>query len=301
MKHLAFGIALVASSAYADEQIWQQMVSRGRSVTSNFKEQVYPRLSAKERSIAEQIIYRIVATPAANAQARVDAHGQRRIEVGAGLMLTYELMSVAMTMQAYGNPQCGKDYIEELFAGIDESTYLSRLGQKARPGVEPFEYAARHPSNCQNVTVRNFQENSNAMRGQQALLGGSLRWLLAHELGHHLFNHVMSAPENTADSRRRESEADSFANRIAVVDGPDAIGWAMPAYLTMIRLGASGENENASTHPAGARRARILFDTLAALPDKVPAFRADLEARGLLQSWSEKMSMIRKAIEEDLK
>ena len=293
-------VALLTALTADGQDAWDLMASRGRSVVAEFKEQVHPHLTAEESAIAGQITYSVIPSPVANAQARIDSTGRRRIEIGAGMMLTYELFSVAMVMQQYGNPQCGKEYINVLFDGIAEATYLKDLGQASQPGVEPFRYAAQHPEFCKDVTLQRFRASPAAMKAQQALLGGSLRWLLAHELGHHLRGHVKSRPRDTEDSRQREEEADDFANKIAAKDGPDAIMWAMPAYLTMARLGASGENESKSTHPAGARRARIIFDSLRDLPDKDASFRADLKRRGLLDAWGQKIEMILKAIESDL-
>jgi hypothetical protein len=293
---VAFSLILLSSRAWSQSSQGPQIAldrlqNLGNSRISEFRTQVRPFLSDRERSIEDSIDYAVLSTGAVNAQA-VTKDGKRKIVVGAGVLQIFEWLSVGDLMQRWGARECGIEYSKHIFTGVIAN---GQAPQSTRV-YEPFAFASRHPDICSGASYAAFDRDAPAKQLQMAMVGASYRFLLAHELAHHIFNHHA---QNNEQSRTNEEQADAFAFRVSSYD-PSAIGLALPAYQVLANLGAEVEDEAKSSHPAGLRRMQSFAGALKALPTNDPAFRRYLAENGLTQRWNQAVDQLVQQIAEGL-
>ena len=259
-----------------------QLVAQ-RSI-AGFRTQVQSSLSPGQAAIEGRIRYAVLATGAVNAQAYVNA-GERRIDIGAGLLQVYEFLSVAMLMPIFDARECAIRYTDHVLRGVERNGQAQRVGAELTPVYEPFAYARRNTGICEGVSYDRLRLDPTLMRMQQAYLGASIRWLLAYELGHHIYGHRFTGSFKT--SRANEKQADMFAFKVSISGEPSAIVLSAPAYLVMAGFGGAVEDESRSRHPDGARRFAVMVEALKSLPDEEPHFRRYLEREGLSRKWDQ--------------
>jgi len=265
---------------------------QGQHSIAEFRKAIQPYLTPRESQIEASIKYSILPTGAVNAQALRGPNG-RTIVVGAGLLQVYEWLSVAVMMPRWGGRDCSIAYINHVIKGVDENGSAPMTARV----YEPFTYARRHVEQCRSVSYSAFKNDANAVSTQPAVLGASLGWMLAHELAHQIYEHNFDPKTEPLErSRRNEEEADSFAFRFSSGD-PSSLAFTLPAYLVMVGLGGTAEDEPKSSHPTGARRMQVFAAAMRRLPDENPEFRKYLETSGSLERWNQSVD----ALAEELK
>ena len=278
----------------AQAQIERIQLLGSRSISA-FRRQVRPQLTARQQVIEEAIQYRVAPSVAVNGVAYIDDSDRRRIDIGAGLLQVFEFMSVALVMPRWTDRECAATYVDHIIDTVVENGRRHSLGVRLSPVYDPLMYGARNQPVCAGLSFARMQADPEGTRNQVAALGGSIRWFLAHELAHHVLGHVES-PLARSDlpqaellklSRTREQEADAFAFKVSVYDGPGSIAFAFPAYLVVAGLGGDVENEALETHPAGLRRIRLLIEALETLPEDDEEFADYLTEEGLDERWDE--------------
>ncbi|MBL8171245.1 MAG: hypothetical protein JNJ50_24005 [Acidobacteria bacterium] len=258
----------------------ERLQSLGTSRIPEFRRQIRPFLNEREKLIEASITYSILATEAVNGQAvNSDGNGKRKILIGAGWLRTIEWLSISNLIPRWSTKECAIEYQRHVISGVITN---GASPQTARV-FEPFTYALRHREICPDVRYSAFENDDAAQQLQKAMVGASFRWLLAHELGHHINNHRAT---NDEESRRNEEQADDFAFRVASAD-PSSIVLALPAYLLAIGLGSDVEGEAKSTHPAGARRFQAFAGALKSLPNRDPEVKRYLDDNGLMGRWNQ--------------
>jgi predicted Zn-dependent protease len=131
-----------------------------------------------------------------------------------------------------------------------------------------------------------------------------LYWVLAHELGHQVYNHEIDGDlperERLAQSRKNETQADAFALQMMRRNGFEPL-MAMPAYLILVGLnGYSSREEELATHPSGLRRMDIVLDSLKTLPDRDPEVKRQLEQKHLKEAWDKALRQMDDVIKNGL-
>lgn len=227
-----------------------------------FRKQVRVNLTSSERTVEESIDYSVPLTWEIYAGALRRRSGERFITMTAGHFTLLHWLAAAMASPRWGaSDQCVVKYFSEAVTTLLENSRAAQIGRPLSPLFEFFEYARRHPSICGELSINEFEKDAQGQHLLRAYHGASVRFVLAHELGHHLKGMAkMDAP--LADKRRHEMEADRFALSEATRTGPGAIVLAIPAYLLVAGTSCTPEEEQYSTHPSAEWRLKLMADTL---------------------------------------
>jgi hypothetical protein len=188
-------------------------------------------------------------------------------------------------MQVYASREEGVDYIT-LSKGFAVMLFQLVMAMRTLPAEtalsylnymvqEDLENGKRFESGEQLKKVQNPLEwggwssqekkavESGTPKGNEIVqqFTGALAFVLAHELGHHMLGHGASAPKDLAESRQRESDADSWACG-AIIRGAHAgplVGiYALLYYAALDNYAL--QHEMLRSHPAELKRIDHLID-----------------------------------------
>jgi predicted Zn-dependent protease len=229
------------------------------------------------------ITYDVIATWNANAQA-IDLADGPHSGIGAGFLAVIDWVSTAMAIgYKYHDDRCATAYIHSLSdAIIQNSRAASGTGKYAIIG-SPFAFALSSPTLCPGVTEAAFRADQHADDLRELWIRGSLDYVLAHELGHHVLGHTATSPANYPESRQREAKADAFAFRVMAKAGLNPV-LCVPVMLLWCNLeGFSIEGEG--THPAGVRRMRVMIAAARQAVNDDPEVAAAMQKDGTRGQW----------------
>jgi hypothetical protein len=285
-----------------DRQLLLFYKNMADATVAEFRRQIEPLLPASQRQIEEAVAYKVTTSLSATAFASREG-GERRIVVNGGWLLTLDQVTMAGIANYWGAKECSHRFLFALFDGIRANSNPARSGPLLRGG-DLFEFAGRQGALCPNVLFDRFQQDAEAERIRQVTTGASMFFLLAHELGHQVYNHELGdGPEEDrlAQSRKNETQADVFAlQMMARKEFEPAL--AFPAFLMLVGLnGYSAEEEQRSTHPSGLKRIQPLLDSLRTLADRDPDFKGYLERSERATGWQQLLRQMNSAIEEGLR
>lgn len=250
---------------------------RGDYLVPGMREDIRKGLTPGERRTELGITYDVIATWNANAQA-IDLADGPHSGIGAGFVAVIDWVATAMAIgYEFHDDRCASAYIRSLSdAIIQNSRAAAGTGRYALIG-SPFAFAQSSPTLCPGVTEARFRADQHADDLRELWIKGSLEYVLAHELGHHVLGHTAARPADYPESRQREAKADAFAFRVMAKAGLNPM-LALPVMLLWCNLeGFSIEGEG--THPAGVRRMRVMIAAARQAvnddPEVVAAMRRD--------------------------
>lgn len=259
--------------------------NEGEKVIPKYRRQIRPFLTQLEKSIEKEIEYEVVASQNVQAVAYFK-DGKRHIQINAGILEVIDWVATATIINGSGYRDCSYIYIKHLFDGIKNNTEAESVHGPLAKVYSPFGFAAINQSKCRGVSESLLLSNPGFREYRKALIGGSVRWLLSHELGHHIYNHIYKTKSRIpAENRRREMEADLFAFRMMTTYDMEPF-FAMPIFLIIANLGGTVEDEPNSSYPAGATRFKVMLKALNDLMENDASFRAYLREYGNLQKWN---------------
>jgi hypothetical protein len=264
--------------------------NRGDYLVPEFRKELRKGLSSADRMLEEQIQYDVVWTWNANAQA-IHRNGVSRTGLGAGLLVVLDWVSTAMAIDAeFHKRQCASEYITSLTSAISQnSTAAAGIGSFTKIG-SPFAFAHDKSQICSGITISAFRANHRADDLRELWIAGSVEFIMAHELGHHVLGHTASKPKNYPESRERETAADKFAFKTMAGANVNPI-FAMPMVILWSKLeGFSIEGE--STHPAGIRRMRALVAAANEVVNSDPELKAALRRNKTQEQWDKFVSTL---------
>lgn len=269
------------------EELHQFYRTRGTALVKDARAEVVSTLTPAQRQVEETIGYSIPVSGNANAFAR-RLNGQRSIEITTGIIQMIDFLSISIsagiTME---KSDCADEYMAHVFDGISRNS--SRVAAGLTPNVRvagPFLYASEHGGACRGLTVEAFRRHPMADTIREGMIAGSIKFLVGHEIGHHVLNHAGTKPASLADSRERERAADTLALRaMARTDTNPILGLPVMVLFGGVE-GFEIEGEASSTHPAGVARLVTMLDAGRKLLANDPGFKAHLRQTGKENEWS---------------
>jgi hypothetical protein len=256
---------------------------RGDYLVPGIREELRKGLTPAERSIEMGITYDVIATWNANAQA-VELNDGPHSGIGAGFIAVIDWVATAMAIDyKFHNNRCASAYIHSLSDAILQNSHAAAgTGRYAIIG-SPFAFAQSSPALCPGVTEAGFRADRHADDLREQWIRGSLEYVLAHELGHHVLGHTATPPANYPESRQREAKADAFAFRVMAKAGVNPL-LSLPVMLLWCDLeGFSIEGEG--THPAGVRRMRVMVAAARQAVNDDPEVQAAMHRDGTRAQW----------------
>jgi hypothetical protein len=228
-----------------------------------FRQSIGSFLSERERAIEKSIQYRVDRSWSMDASASFVGRKERQIHIGVGLYFALQELSMGFVSPRWGvAPRCVGDYIDLVARATNDNSVAIRRGSTPSSGFPPFSNFTLQDRNCGPLSIDRWSRDEEGQSLQQASHGASVRWVLAHELAHHLKGHVDRSPASLADSRQNESTADRFAFDLITADDPGMVMLALPAYLMVATFSCSQGEEPISTHPSAAGRLKTLLEGL---------------------------------------
>ncbi|CAB3884598.1 hypothetical protein LMG26684_03765 [Achromobacter mucicolens] len=258
------------------QEYWRSIT---QSVLGNSRNLVVPTLSAHDRAIEGKIIYRVVASGDFNAAAYVDG-GRRYVRLRSTSAQAFGWIAEAEVMGAEtNNEKCFLAYMMYFATNTIHNSNVFR-GGSGSPKLTFAPLLAVQRGLLPECNA-GFNVYKNIVHQQWPFISrqaeGALMLLWLHEVAHHVLGHVQDPNASLAIRRQRESAADEWAiqamtnaNQFATVGRPFF-------YLISVFQGMSLAEEQASTHPLGARRARDIFAAIA------PSVRANPKLMSFLQ------------------
>jgi hypothetical protein len=257
---------------------------------NRFRTLVREGLTSTEREIERSIEYEVIPTWNTNAFATIDRSGRRRIQTFAGDMLVMYWLSEASLAQRWGAPpECVLSYISDVVKAIDVNSAQYRTGGDQRVAAyEFFEYTRQRTGSCRGFSPAAYERDRDGREQLRTVHGQSIRWVLAHELAHHLKGHLDdrrprgSRSERLEQSRTNEREADLFALGEITRDDPGGAVLALPAFLLTASFSCTVGDEPEASHPSAEWRWRLLVDSVKTFATKDEDFRRWARERGVL-------------------
>ncbi len=280
-------------------QLLEWYKSRAEYLIGEFRPGIRSGLSPEDRAVEESIHYRVVAnTTNANGQAK-RINGVNYTYVGAELIQVIDWLATALAIQAeFGQQGCTAGYISYLADGINGNTAAVISGHPLQAVGSPFIFAQLRPDVCPNMTEMRFRARQRAVDMRELAVAGSIKLLMAHELGHHVHHDTWSKATSKQDSRDREKAADDFAFRTLALSGTIPIE-GLPLILLFGSIeGFSVEGETASDHPAGVRRLRDMFEVSEKAIDSDEEVRTALVKSGKLTQWKQMVTLLKQQVDQ---
>ena len=278
---------LMAQTSTEFKDARQQLLfykNEGEKVIPEFRRQIRPFLNQFEKAIEQEIEYEVV--PSQNVQAMAYLkRGKRFIQIHAGILEVIDWVATATIINGAGYRDCSYVYLKHLFDGIKNNTESQSVHGPLAKVYSPFGFASINGSKCGGVSDSLLLSNSRFREFRKALIGGSVRWLLSHELGHHIYDHVDTESKSHSENRGREMKADLFAFRMMTTDDMELF-FAMPILLIIANLGGTAENEPNESYPAGTTRFKVMLEALDNLMKNDASFRAYIQESGNLEKWN---------------
>jgi hypothetical protein len=186
-----------------------------------------------------------------------DESGQRIIEMSFGFLgfiimqLTEDFYFASESGDCLG---CPND-IDKFDAYVDYLNEMVNRNERMlrKDHIKRFREYAEIPAEKWEAIVRRDDYALNVAKLQYSALG----FILAHEIGHHVFGHVDRPPRSPAESRRYEAQADRYAVALTVKMDMSALG-ALPALVFFANHEGEVVNSDA-THPLALCRVLEAF------------------------------------------
>ena len=276
----------VRTAANQDRYLEESTLLAQRSIRV-FRQGVGASLNSEERQIEAGIEYEVEPTWNTNASASISTLGARRIQVSAGGFGVLQWLAASVTASRWGaTSQCALDYASHAIDVISENTRNARLGTPPTRMYEFFAFA-RNQRVCGSFSPEAYGRDQDGQVFMRAAHGQSIRWVLSHELAHHLHGHLDWVTKRTPRpslSQRRDNErdADRFALRAVTREEPGGIVLALPAYILFGGTSCSPAEESASSHPSAEWRIGIMVEALLDFVKTDAEFRRAAQASGKL-------------------
>jgi len=256
-------------------------------------------LSPEDQAIEKAVRYEIVedeTTANASAQ-RVD--GVNFTFIGLGLLSVMDWVSTALAIDSeFGEHSCATAYITQLAADMNGNGAAALQNQAPKKVGSPFIFAQSHTDLCPAMSELTFRSRARALSIRDLYFAGSIKLIIAHELGHHIHRDTWSPPANDEESRAREAAADSFCFRTLALSGTVPIEGLPVMILATSIEGFSVEKEVDSDHPAAVRRLRNLIEESERAADSDEAVRAALIRSGRMQEWRQMIMVLKQQLDQ---
>jgi len=249
------------------QEYWRKITE---TILGNARRLVTPTLSARDRQIESQINYRVTASPNINAIAYIDG-GRRFVRLRSMSTQFFGWIAAAEVMGGEtDNENCFIGYMQYFGKNFIHNSKVATSGGTFALTFEPTLAVERGLVPMCNADIETYRKvvtqkwSYISRQGEAAVM---LLWL--HEVAHHVLGHVDNPSASLAMRRQQESEADEWAIR-AMTNANQFASVGRPFfYMVSVFQGMSLAEEQQSTHPLGARRARSIFAAIA------PAVRAN--------------------------
>jgi hypothetical protein len=135
----------------------------------------------------------------------------------------------------------------------------------------------KSPYELAHVSIDDLYSDADVNKSRAQIEGGAFAFLLAHEVAHHILNHVGHPSQSKQEQREREKAADDWAINLLVKKAINPVTGIVPMLFFYYTTRHPISSEPDRDHPADARR---LLDMYEGLQNRLPQFRQYIVASG---------------------
>lgn len=245
--------------------------------TDKLNSQLLTLLPEEERSILRSVSLRVDEHPwvAVMPHAQLNNRGSPEIWLSVGqfrmMMATMEAMQISHLPNRAG---FFERYMRAAVASIREVKPDELPSNQPAPTLWPSDAAGIKSGTPEFATLNTADADS--LRWQGCLQG--IAFLYLHEVAHHIHHDTRSRPKNNADSRFRESRADSWAIEHMLELDFLPTGAVVPLLIYFFADENAHQHEYDRTHPAEIWRIEA---AVRAAEEHLPRFYDRIRSRGM--------------------
>lgn len=314
MRRGMFSVILCATVVFSSVELSAQVKSEVRTIdfyTRNGMSAVTPswesirqQISAHDRAIADQIDVSVRATEGVNGISSRQG-SQRTIEITAGMLEVIDWLATAQAVETMtGQKECEAAYIKYVGDGVTENTERhnenqNRGSQKVQLQIvtSPYQFYSSHGSICRRIDPDQLDRNRNASLSRTLFMNESIKYVLGHELGHHINNDFTRV--EWCEQQKRETRADAYSFDLLSHPGESPFN----AFL-ILSIFAIVENystdDRGHTHPAALKRQVKMVDAALAQLATDTEMREALRNNGQLTQFESYLTQMKEVVEEQM-
>jgi hypothetical protein len=260
---LIFGVAfsVVAQIRAFGETGDEQYKEKYERIVGNIRTEMRGEMRSDEAKYEQNIRYSVEISSVINAYARHQS-GEDLTVMTTGFLFLIDNLSTAMALGGkFDALPCAEAYFAEASDVFARNRELESNGKPPKYSLaSAFEYFPSHRDVCPSVGQHQFEQNINGVDDTRELsIRECLKYILLHELGHHLHNDTKSEV-GAEEQRIRERNADKFAFRVMSSSRNDNPLAAIAALLFMCGSDNYSVEDLKSNHPSSISRLQSMID-----------------------------------------
>jgi hypothetical protein len=287
----------VQPSDYQTALLWYK--DRGEVIRAELLQELRHGLTPAQARGEAEINYRIFAENGNTSAYATRLEGDRVVDIGAGLLQVLDWVATAVGgVGAFpSGATCAEAYIPYLADGIRENSRRGRRRAPLVPVAAFFTYAQTHRDTCRGITETSYRARQRADKARAIAFAASFKFLLAHEMSHHLLGHVRELPRSlsTSEVRQQETDTDKLALKLLVKTGTNPIQ-ALPLLLLFGAL--EDWSVLGGDHPATVDRFKWAWDAALAILKDDPEFEPALRKSGEWEGWTKAVALLKERFDE---
>jgi hypothetical protein len=265
----------VSLSALAQDRPTRQTdIENSRANTSliiaDIRPKLFGNLPPSERLIYDQIQFSVSSDDKIMNAYADRKGGVRRVVLTEAIGRGTELTADAFLMEElYHMPGFLGKYMSFICERYQRN--FNRYGQGLTPLRIPSPYEFAHWS---DKDMDAFYSDKDISHARNVVVGAAFSFLLAHEVAHHVKDHVDHPTSDLAHRREQETEADAWAIDLLVRKNLNPVDGIIPMLFFYYTDQHPISREAGSDHPADARRLLAMYEGLS---KRLPSFKPYLQ------------------------
>jgi hypothetical protein len=248
-------------------------------------------MTAEQRRIESEISF--VVDPRDDvALAEASSTGPRTVRISVGFMRSLETLIEAQVFSAFrDDTTITRGYYQYLADAIADNQ--RKITSKMPPS--PIKLFPQWMGWSETQRRRYWDDPK---IGRAYNVEGGLAFLIAHEIGHHVFRHRPYREKSSEQARLDETQSDTFAVEAIAKAEYNPLSATPLLFLWIFQGSNPAEQEGSSTHPADERRLLNVFRFAEETVRNDPDFEAYLRRNNLIERWQNAQREMRQATTE---
>ena len=230
--------------------------------TTHFRDQLLPTLTESEAAVVKHIVFDDPSSSPIEGWEIPSAYiskkdKTRHVRLSAGFGSIMLELSAAATLQQWNPSFVFSDYVRYLGESIGENRELIRKKRPLKRAQSSLSFFKVSPEQWDSIMEQQWFKDH--------LLGfmyGIQDFVLAHEIAHHVLDHLSREPKDLEQSREWERAADEWAIEAIVRIGELPLGGFVFCMLMLSSRGNDIVFEHLETHPADFRRMDYMLEAI---------------------------------------
>jgi hypothetical protein len=228
-------------------------LSEWNDYVSQIVQQIRLVSTLEDRAVEDEITFIVLPTNSTNAFSTT-SNGRRYVKIEVALLTTIEWLS---TNEALTSPTrkvlCQNLYFDYLSNALVMNSERASTHVPLHEITSPFQFYSKNAAECPQISPAEANSDKDLHLFYDMEVQQMVTFVVAHEIGHQIYNDPRSEAVNWCEQQRRETRADAYALSILSKPG-NGVALAFPVMFLFGELeNLSGDDEGKS-HPAAIKR-----------------------------------------------